>query len=124
MNITRISTNEAQPYYPAVLSKTEIQKNIENKKETGIENKNNTSWQKDILLNALDNLENKIQSANSHPLDNVANAPIETHDEALIELSFVNNPIFKEQAVDAQANINPEQVLALFLEVPELITQS
>lgn len=74
------------------------------------------SWQKDILLSALDMLENNKQLDDSHPLDRAGNAPIESFDEALIEINFLKSSNFKEQAYGAQANINAKDVLYLFVE--------
>ena len=49
------------------------------------------------------------------------NQPIETYEEALIELSFLKTPMFIAQASDAQANLVAESVMELFAEVPELV---
>ena len=77
-------------------------------------NNNPVAWQKDILMQALDKLENNIQLDNSHPLDKVQSAPIESFEEALIELSFIKSPFFLENASQAQANLKPESVVNLF----------
>ena len=74
------------------------------------------AWQKNILLSALDNLENSIQVDNSHPLDYAANSPIEKYEEALIELKFARDSILNGVAGKAQANINPENIVSLFTE--------
>ncbi len=121
MNITKIGNVEASPYNPIGLKKSEISKKIDNPTENKTKDVNKAEWQKDILLSALDNLENKIQPANNHPLDKVTNAPIETSEEAMIELSFLNTQIYKDQAYNAQANINVEDVMSLILDSPELI---
>jgi hypothetical protein len=75
-----------------------------------------TQWQKDVLLSALDELENNIQDDDNHPLGKLSNAPIESYDEALIELSFLKTPMFKETASEAQANLTGQDVLYLFTE--------
>lgn len=79
------------------------------------------NWQRDILLDALEKLENTVQPDNNHPLDTQANQPIETFEEALVELRFVENPKFVTEAAKAQANINANSVIELFAEEPELI---
>lgn len=122
MNITKIGNIDVSPYNPTTLKKSENSKKIDNSSNQNTKDVNKTEWQKDILLSALDNLENKIQTANNHPLDKVSNAPIETNEEAMIELSFLNTDIYKEQAFEAQANINAEDVYSLFADSPELIT--
>ena len=70
---------------------------------------------KDILLQTLDKLENSMQVDDSHPLGRLESAPIETYEEALMELSLIKEPGFKEHLADAQANISPESVLSLFV---------
>lgn len=74
------------------------------------------SWQKDILLDAILKLENNKQVDNSHPLSKADNRPIETFDEAIIELAGVKSDKFASSASKAQANIAPKQVLDLFME--------
>lgn len=76
----------------------------------------NSNWQKDILLSALDMLESKISIDNDYPLDKIENRPIETFEEALIELQFIKTNRFKEEASSAQANISAEDILSLFIE--------
>ena len=61
-------------------------------------------------------IENNIQLDNSKPLDRLENQPIETYDEALIELNWMKTPFFKAQAFGAQANIEAIDVLSLFTE--------
>lgn len=117
MEIREISTGFVSDYKPKTLSSKELQE-IKEKKLTSAKDtqKSTSDWQKSILLDALDRLENSIQMDNSHPLDYKNNAPIETFDEALIELSFTKSDIFKEQAYGAQANINASDVVSLFTE--------
>ncbi len=74
------------------------------------------SWQKDILLDAISMLENNKQLDDSHPLDKSANIPIETFEEALMELSFINTDTFAKEAIGAQANLSGEDILYLFTE--------
>lgn len=116
MNITEIRTNEPKPFIPRELRPEE--KKVANVKinQDQMEISNNSiSWQNDILMSALDMLENNIQLDNSHPLDSVANQPIETFEEAILELRFLQTDTFKAQGSLAQANINAVDVLSLFL---------
>jgi hypothetical protein len=71
-------------------------------------------WQQDILLGALDTLENNIQVDNSSPLFSDNAAPIETYQEALEELRKVVNEDFEKYASAAQANLTPGDILYLF----------
>ncbi len=116
MNISEIRTAEAKPFIPRELRADE--KKIANSKinldKVDISN-NSISWQNDILLSALDMLENNIQLDNNHPLDRLGNQPIDNFDEALLELRFLQTDTFKNQASSAQANINAADVLSLFL---------
>lgn len=75
-----------------------------------------SSWQKNILLSAIEKLENNHQMDNSHPLSKADNVPIETFEEALIELSYFKTNIFRDDAGTAQANLHPENVVSLFTE--------
>lgn len=116
MKITDIRTKPALPYEPKEVSPKDL-KSQETKSNTDtVEISNqNINWQKNILLDALDKLEKNIQPANSgHPLDRPENQPIESLQEALIDLKFFDTPLFKEQALGAQANLKPEDVLDLF----------
>lgn len=124
MKITDIRSSNTQDaklplFKPDELSKQKIEKNIKSDKlELDTSNKDiaSDSWQKDILLNALESLENSHHVEDNHPLGKISNAPIETYEEALIELSFIRSPKFKETAYNSQANLNPEDVLYLFKE--------
>ena len=72
------------------------------------------SWKKKILLDALDVLEDNIQVDNNHPLSREGYIPIESYEEALIEINFLQDSTFKSNASATQANINPASVLELF----------
>ncbi len=74
------------------------------------------SWQKNVLLEAIQILENNIQVDNNHPLSRADYAPIESLDEAMIELAWFKTPFFKSQGVQAQANLSAEDVASLFVE--------
>jgi len=74
-----------------------------------------TSWQKDILLTALD----KIESSISVNITNVNNGilqtpPLENYQEALKELKNLVSKNFKEFASKAQSNLTPQDILYLF----------
>ncbi len=79
-----------------------------------------SAWQKDILMQAVEKLENNIQTDDSHPLDKKGAAPIESYNEAVIELSLFKNNFDAEQASGAQANISPESILSLFTDESEI----
>jgi len=75
-----------------------------------------TSWQKDILIAALDKLENNMQVENKDPLNYMDNPPIENFQEALQELKMLINSDFSKYASQAQANLTPADILYLFEE--------
>ncbi len=75
-----------------------------------------SSWQKDILLDVIGMLENNMQVENSHPLSKAEAKPIDTFEEAILELANVNSEQFAQDASQAQANLDPQSVLELFLE--------
>jgi hypothetical protein len=77
-------------------------------------------WQLDILLDALDRLENNIQlddneQSSNHPLSVKNFYPIESLEEAMIEISYIKSPFFKSNALEAQANIDAKDVASLFV---------
>ncbi len=73
-----------------------------------------SDWQESVLQIAQNYLENKSQVVNSHPLSHPEYQQIETLEEALAELEQTRLGKFKEDAVSAQANLSPEQILYLF----------
>lgn len=119
MNITDIRRANREKIEPFVMTAPKAKESQELAKNEESAKPASESWQKGILLEALDMLEENIKYENSHPLDNAINAPIESFDEALIELSFMKTPFFKAQAKDAQANLKPEDVLSLFVSEDE-----
>lgn len=115
MNISEIRTSGVANYEPFAPAKIDAKKVADNNEKVTLANeKTNETWQKNILLDALDSIESSLVKDNSHPLDLAANAPIESFDEALIELNFIKTPLFKKYASQAQANIRAEDVVALF----------
>jgi len=126
MNITEIrnagiKTAEYKKFSPISVEDATNQTPISANKNN-ISDKNDVAkpqnWNKEVLMQGLDFLENKIQLANTGSLlDKVENKPIETFEEALLELSFINTELFKSQASKAQANISPQVVFDLLTEV-------
>jgi hypothetical protein len=115
MNVTNISSSGTTPYesmsYNTIDSNEATQAATQESQTSGSVT---TDWQKDILLTAINDLENTLQLDDSHPLDREKNHPIETYEEALVELSMINSPTYQEEAYGAQANIEGEDVLHLF----------
>lgn len=74
-----------------------------------------TTWQKDILLTALDKIEGSLPvSSKNEPLDMNSAPPLENYKEALAELKSLVSSNFKEYASLAQSNITPQDILYLF----------
>lgn len=117
MQVTQISQGVGSQYDIELFKLLENVKTEKPNQLENIEKKNpSISWQKEILLDALDMLENSIQMDNSHPLSRKSSAPIESFEEALIELSFIKSTAFHKDAALAQANIKAEDVISLFVE--------
>lgn len=115
MNVTKISQGSGA-YDPFLLDALAISKAP---KASGAEASDATKpkgWEKQILLDALDKLENNINVEESGPLNYADAAPIETFSEAKAELEKLINSNFKEYASQAQANITPADILYLFEE--------
>lgn len=73
-----------------------------------------TTWQKDILLTALDKIENSI-SIDTNPKKGILQSPpLENYQEALKELKNLVNINFKDFASKAQSNLTPQDILYLF----------
>ena len=120
MQVTNIKQETAAAANLAAFKKQEIKKSEQAKENSAAEGNDPVapfnSWQKDILLDAIFKLENNKQVDNSHPLSKADNRPIETFDEAIIELAGVKGKEFAGDASKAQANIVPKQILDLFME--------
>lgn len=117
MEVTNIRQGmpEKFDYTTAILDKTQEKKSSESpnlKKSEAV----STSWQKNILMQGLTKLENSIQPAGSHPLDKNASMPIDSFEEALIELNIFRNNMQKDDAYSAQANLKAEDILSLFVD--------
>lgn len=121
MQVTNINQGTAAAANLAAFKKQEIKKAEQAVENSAISNNSEpippfNSWQKDILLDAISRLENNKQVDNSHPLGKADNRPIETFDEAIIELAGVKSNEFADSASKAQANIVPQQILDLFMD--------
>ena len=118
MQVTDIRNSGGIKYEPPIVKKEVVEKQAVN----SLVDKNDinvpsTAWQKNILFSALDKLENIIHTDNSsHPLDKASSAPIETPDEARMELNFLKTAKFKNEAYGAQANIEAADVVGLFVD--------
>lgn len=115
-NIANAGSTQYDPFLVDALNignkGTDKSKNVESKIQ-----KNDSApakWQQDILLGALDSLENNIQVDNSSPLFSDDAAPIETYKEALEELRKVVSEDFEKYASASQANLTPGDILYLF----------
>jgi hypothetical protein len=71
-------------------------------------------WQQNVLLNAIDKLENNIQVDKTNVLFSDENAPLESYQEALAELRKLVVENNQEYMRDAQANLTPKDILYLF----------
>jgi hypothetical protein len=69
-----------------------------------------------LLDEALKVMVNNLQSNNNHPLSKKDNMPIETYFEAVGELKQINLQDLRKVGLEAQANLNANDVLQLFLE--------
>jgi hypothetical protein len=117
MNISNIGNGSEVKYDPYLLNMLEIDKSSPKLSDpAGKIETASTSWQREILLSGLDKLENSLQMDDIHPLDRAMNQPIESFEEAMIELSFLKTPDFTNNALGAQANINPKDVWSMFTE--------
>lgn len=97
-------------YKDEIIDKTtKIDRNQNNETE-----KYETKANLEPLLKTLGHLENNIHLDNSHPLNKPSNAPIESFEEAIIELGYFKTPFFKVNASAAQANLKNQDVLYLF----------
>jgi hypothetical protein len=114
MEVTHITHSPISGYDAEAVRTFEALQGISSKQQPEKVEPSSQSWKKKILLDALDVLENKIQVDNNHPLSSEDYAPIESFEEALIELSFLKDDVFKREASNAQANVNPSSILELF----------
>jgi hypothetical protein len=114
MKITNISQRALNDYeINALLDMKTIKKDKIEPAKPEIQ-PNKIPWQKDILMSAITSLENNKQLDNNHPLGKLSNAPIESFEEAKIELNYFKTPFYKNSASQAQANLSIQDVLYLF----------
>lgn len=97
-------------------NKTEKTEDYQNAKSMPKDTLTLTDWQKSVVDIALKYLENKKQVENNHPLSQARFKQIQTFEEALKELDELRKEKFKEEGLKAQANINPESVVSLFIQ--------
>lgn len=93
------------------LSKTKKTSSIDDLKQI---TEKPTSWQKDILLTALDKLESGLAAKESDTLSLNSAPPLENFQEALKELKSLVDNNFKEYVSQAQSNLTPQDILYLF----------
>ncbi len=103
-------TRVIKPFEPKKIEKPEEKKAEKTEKLSEEE----LLWRAVILNEGIEKAAKIMHTDNSHPLSAPENAPIETFDEALKELRFVNSEKFKREAAKAQANIKIEDALYLF----------
>jgi len=117
MNITEIRHQSVTAYEPKAFKNAEVVKKSEvTSANSTSKSVQNPEWQKNILLDVISSLENNIQTDNNHPLSRADYMPIDSHSEAVGELSFFSSDLFKTQASGAQANLKAEDVATLFTE--------
>jgi len=119
MDVKNITNSTNAHYDSFLVDALNINKNKEVKKNSFVETNSTTAndkakWQQNVLLSAIENLENNIQVDNTNPLFSLENAPIESFKEAIAELRKVVNTNNKEYMKQAQANLTPSDILYLF----------
>ncbi|GAB1372456.1 hypothetical protein MASR1M45_25180 [Candidatus Kapaibacterium sp.] len=114
MNITKISTNQAESYFPREIKVDNLKKNMAINDNSEVIKL--STWQKDVLTNAIDKLLNNIQLDNSHPLGRLENQPIETYREAIAVLEEMSSESLRNFGSQAQANVSAESFLNLVME--------
>lgn len=72
--------------------------------------------QDEMLVKMLDEVVNSMQVDNTKPLLSSGYKPIQSFEDALKELKFLDTTLFADQASKAQANLKPENVVSLFME--------
>ena len=115
MNVTKITQGGAQ-FDPFLLDALAITKPDAASNAGAAEAAKPKGWEKQILMDALDKLENNIKVEDNSPLNYASAAPIETFAEAKAELKKLVNVNFSDYAAQAQANLTPADILYLFEE--------
>ncbi|MGA2296486.1 MAG: hypothetical protein ABSG15_02955 [FCB group bacterium] len=75
----------------------------------------NSTLKNNLLSDTINKLENNIHMNDIHPLDNKSSLPINSFKEAINELNFIKTDKFKTEALFVHANINPGEILDLFV---------
>lgn len=119
MDVKNIQNGVNSQYDSFLVDALNIGKTKDVKKKESISSPNDAKlekakWQQNVLLSALDDLENNIQVDNSSPLFSEENLPIETYKEAIAELRKIVQDNDKEFFELAQANLTPSDILYLF----------
>lgn len=91
----------------------DITKNLQVKSKP-VNSNEKAIWQQNVLLNAINKLENNIQVDKTNVLFSDENAPLESYQEALAELRKLVMENNQEYMRDAQANLTPKDILYLF----------
>lgn len=115
MNVTKISQGGAQ-YDSFLLEALAIGKPESTDKGASASEAKPKGWEKQILMDALDKLENNIKVEDNSPLNYSDAAPIESFAEAKAELKKLVENNFSDYAAQAQANLTPADILYLFEE--------
>lgn len=116
MEIVSISNLENKLDVKEITAKSATSKATlqENRKEIDILQLND--WQRSVVDIALKYLDNKSQVENNHPLSQGRFKQIQTLEEALKEVETLRKGQLKNEGLQAQANINPKDILSLFLQ--------
>ncbi len=117
MQVTEIRNSGGAAYDPFLVDMLGLGSNKATKKvatETSNKPVDKSAWQKDILLNALNKLENNVQVDDKSPLNYNTSAPLGTYDDAIKELRSLVDNNFERFASQAQANLTPKDILHLF----------
>lgn len=117
MQVTEIRNSGGAAYDPFLVDMLGIGSTKSAKKvatETPKKPVDKSAWQKDILLNALNKLENNVQVDDKSPLNYSTAAPLGTFDDAMKELRSLVDNNFEKFASQAQANLTPQDILHLF----------
>lgn len=119
MDVKNIQNGANAQYDSFLIDALNINKNKEVSKNIAVKSNQTTTaektiWQQNVLLNAIDKLENNIQVDKTSPLFSDENAPIESYKEALEELRKIVLENKQEYMKESQANLTPRDILYLF----------
>ncbi len=119
MDVKNIQNGANAQYDSFLVDALNINKNKEVSKNIAVISNQTTTaektiWQQNVLLNAIDKLENNIQVDKTSPLFSDENAPIESYKEALEELRKIVLENKQEYMKESQANLTPRDILYLF----------